>query len=215
MPDINVLEIARDDVVPNFQSCAYNLNSGRPDPRGTDPFGSLPITTERINCVQFTYAVLWKIMDLHFPTYTDCDGNCTDLPVQKQKDYMYVKGKIPGKGTKVERIHNAIVSRHSSVMGPVGAIVEYGMGEEVGISNLQPGDFIQFWRRDKKAKRWGPSGHSVLIAGFPKKIKDGYQYETWGAQGSGICYGKVNLNSTKKAFAARITGSVIGPGGGN
>ena len=66
MPDINVLEIARDDVVPNFQSCAYNLNSGRPDPRGTDPFGSLPITTERINCVQFTYAVLWKIMDLHF-----------------------------------------------------------------------------------------------------------------------------------------------------
>ena len=83
MTEINVLEIARDHVAPNFQNCGYDLKSGRPDRHATDPFGSQTITTHRVNCVQFTYAVLWKIMDLHFSTYTDSDGVCVDLPVRK------------------------------------------------------------------------------------------------------------------------------------
>ena len=69
--------------------------------------------------------------------------------------------------------------RDGGEQGPVGALVDAGLGDRVvGLAALQPGDLVQFWRNNGK-------GHSVVFMG-PTRNSDGSVRGLvyWSAQGT-------------------------------
>ena len=75
--------------------------------------------------------------------------------------------------------------------------VAAGIGEEVGQDDLQPGDFVQIWRKPGVA-----SGHSVIFKGW-----DGDKIQYWSSQGStdGIAEHEENASNFDALVCARVT----------
>jgi len=117
-----------------------------------------------------------------------------DLGVKVDKLVVSVSGagKYPGKTA------SDLVSEDIPIhRGVQKAIVDAGVGKEVSIDEAQPGDFVQYWYKNKEI--W--AGHAVII----ESVKENGYFNVYGAhadKGVGILR-NVHL-SAMKAYAARL-----------
>ena len=173
----------------------FSYGTGRSD---RSSFSAYPGTSDnnRVNCVQFTYAVLCEVINhADFASTTGVSGLS---PTDEMKDFVYIKS-FSGS------IHDLVEKNDFSMQGPVGAIVQTDtpFGDQVDVNNMEPGDFCQYWW--KVGGKWA-RGHSVIIASMPTQTDNGVQYQVYGAhnRSQSVPFLKTINFDGMKVFAARI-----------
>jgi len=164
--------------------------SGSPNAWPTIP------NNDKIDCVYFTWAVLHKVM---------IDEGKT--PSSKQRSAIYISN---WKTQQNLTLHSAVEQGLKGIQGPVTAIVDEGLGDNISISDIKKGDFVQWWRKTGGSTKWN-SGHSVIAADDIVKNSSGeYELKVLGAHWTNTSnpntpYEKTQNLTGFKVFAARYT----------
>ncbi|MFT5680471.1 MAG: hypothetical protein ACI8RZ_001377 [Myxococcota bacterium] len=136
----------------------------------------LPDAAQSVHCSGITFEVYIQALSQAIP-----EGGPTGAEVLALKESWYI------------REEGSVVDSTAEVQtGPVQALVSRGLGLEVAeLADLQPGDFIQFWRNNG-------NGHSAVFIDHTR-YRDGTVRGLvfWSAQGSseGLGYRRVSIGS--------------------
>ncbi len=111
---------------------------------------------------------VYKELDWGYNKY-----NCTEFLVQVMKSLSpekctsSFKNKINILSIKKSEVKKAVEAEQIEIKGIVRALVDAGIGEEItDMTKVKPGDFIQFWQKGKKIKKW--SGHGAIVNNIVK-----------------------------------------------
>ncbi|HMO41462.1 MAG TPA: CHAP domain-containing protein [Kiritimatiellia bacterium] len=132
-----------------------------------------------VNCVEFVYEVLKKTGMIITP----------DI----QRRIMVSEGEL-------RFLANRVMSGSEDIQGAPSALVKSGQGTEVSsVSELKPGDIIQYWRKT-------PSGRYEGHAGIVERSYGNGKVDLYGSHrslgGVGTLRG-LDLTKTYRAYAAR------------